>query len=73
MSSVISEEQRRQLHEMLDSVLDAMPVKVDDFEEAERALSGGLHGLGNQALQAWADSANTSDALPKCPCCGEPM
>ena len=73
MSSVLSEEQRRQLHETLDAVLNTMPVKVDDFEEAERALGEGLHGLGNQALQAWADSANTSDAVPKCPSCGEPM
>jgi hypothetical protein len=73
MSSVLSEEQRRQLHETLDAVLNTMPLKVADFEEAERALREGLHGLGNQALQAWADSANTSGAVPKCPCCGEPM
>ncbi|GAB6187332.1 ISKra4 family transposase [Thermopirellula anaerolimosa] len=73
MRSVLSAEQRRQLHEKFDSVLDAMPVNVDDFEKAEQVLSEGLHGLGNQALQAWADSANTSDALPKCPCCGESM
>ena len=73
MSSVLSEEQRRQLHEMLDAVLDGTPVKLDCFEEAERALSEGMHRLGNQALQAWADSANTSGAVPKCPCCGEPM
>jgi hypothetical protein len=73
MSSVLSEEQRRQLHETLDAVLNTMPVKVEDFEKAERALSEGLHELGNQALQVWADSANTSGAAPKCPCCGEPM
>lgn len=41
MRSVISEERRRQRHETLDSVLNAMPVKVDDFEEAERAFSEG--------------------------------
>jgi hypothetical protein len=73
MSSVLSEEQRRQLHERLDAVLNAMPMKVDDFEKAERALSEGLHGLGNQALQAWADSAKTSGAIPKCPRCGKSM
>jgi hypothetical protein len=73
MSNVLREEQRRQLHERLDSVLNAMPVKVDDFEKAERSLREGLHDLGNQALQAWADSANTSDAAPKCPGCGERM
>jgi hypothetical protein len=73
MSSVLSEEQRRQLHETFDALLDGMPVKLDGFEEAEQALREGMHRLGNQTLQAWADSANTSGAAPKCPCCGEPM
>jgi hypothetical protein len=73
MSSVVSEEQRRQLHATLDAVLDQMPVKLDGFEEAEQALREGMHRLGNEALQCWADSANTSGAVPKCPGCGLPM
>jgi hypothetical protein len=44
-----------------------MPVKLDGFEEEEHALSEGMHRLGNQALQSWADSANASGAVPKCP------
>jgi hypothetical protein len=73
MVNVLSEQQRRQLHEMFDGVLDQMPVKLDSFEEAERALSEGMHRLGNQTLQSWADSANTSGAVPNCPSCGQPM
>jgi len=73
MSSVLSEEQRGQLHETLDAVLNAMPTKVEEFEKAERALKAGLQSLGKRALQAWADVANTSGAAPKCPGCGERM
>jgi hypothetical protein len=73
MVSVLSAEQRRQLHETLDTVLDGMPAALDRFEEAERTLREGVHRLGNQTLQAWADSAKTSGSMTKCPSCDDSM
>jgi hypothetical protein len=73
MSNVLCEQQRRQLHEKLDQVLDRLPAGLGKSEEAEQTLKQGMRQLGGQALQAWADSANTASAAPECPQCSRRM
>jgi hypothetical protein len=73
MSSILSVPQREQLHRQLEALLDQLPAKLENLEDAERHLHMGLRRLAATGLQAWADAASTAAAPPKCPHCNTPM
>ncbi len=73
MASVLSVEHRRQLHEELDRVLDAMPTQLEDAETAEVDLRNAMRRLSNKTMQAWANAADRNTVDTTCACCGEAM
>jgi len=73
MSSILPEAQRRQLHEKFEELLNRLPAKLEEAEDAESYLREGLRRLGNETMQAWAESASTASAPPKCPRCEQTM
>ncbi|GAB6166372.1 hypothetical protein JCM19992_23720 [Thermostilla marina] len=73
MAIVVDAANREQLHRYLDVMLDRLPSKLRDLEEAEKQIEEGLRELGEATMQAWADSAETSEAPPECPNCGTSM
>lgn len=73
MSSIVPEAQRRQLHEQFDELLNRLPAKLEGAERAESGLTEGLRRLGQQTMQAWAESASTASAPPDCPQCEQTM
>jgi hypothetical protein len=73
MASILSAEEREQLHRQFDEVLDRLPAKLEDLEGAERRLHAGLRGLANASMQAWAAKASTASVPPACPRCGLSM
>lgn len=73
MPSILTAHQREQLHRRLDEVLDQLPAKLENLEDAERQLLDGLRRLATAGMQAWAVTASTASAPPKCPKCNTPM
>lgn len=73
MAIVLTTERREQLHQLLDEMLNQLPAKLENLEEAEQQLQAGLRRLGRASMQRWAESASTASPPPKCPECGRPM
>jgi hypothetical protein len=73
MSSILATERREQLHHLLDEILDSLPPKLEQLDEAERQLHAGMQQLATASMQGWAETASTASPPPKCPGCGEPM
>ena len=73
MASVLTAEQREQLHRRFDRILDQLPSELKDLGEAEEQIGEGLRSLGEASMQAWAESANTASPPPRCPECGWSM
>lgn len=71
--NVISPEQRKQLHEEFDRLMDDLPDGLDDASKAEEVLRDHLRVLGNHTMQSWADDANRGTIDTACRECGEPM
>jgi hypothetical protein len=61
------------LHEQFDELLNRLPAKREGAEKAESGLTEGLRRLGQQTMQAWAESASTASAPPDCPQCKQTM
>jgi hypothetical protein len=73
MTSILTTERREQLHHMLDEVLDGLPVKLEQLDEAEQKLQTGMQRLATASMEGWAETASTASPPPKCPGCGQPM
>lgn len=73
MSSILTTERREQLHRMLDEVLDELPAKLEQLDEAEQRLQTGMQRLATASMKGWAETASTASPPPKCPGCGQPM
>jgi hypothetical protein len=73
MPSIVTAHQREQLHQQLDKVLDGLPAKLENLEDAERQLHAGMRQLATAGMQAWAETASTASAPPECPECKRPM
>lgn len=73
MASILTAERREQLHRQLDQLLDGLPAKLENLEDAERDLQAGMRQLATACMQSWAETASTASAVPGCPHCGHPM
>ena len=73
MASVLTAEQREQLHRRFDRILDQLPSELKDLGEAEEQIGEGLRSLGEASMQASAESASTASPPPRCPECGWSM
>jgi hypothetical protein len=73
MSSVLSAQQREQLHAKFDQVLDGLSARLTDEEEVEATLQQEMRRLSRSTLQAWADGASKADGAPCCSTCGRSM
>jgi len=71
--SVISAEERKQLHEVLDRLIDDLPLGLEAAERVEELVRDRLRDLGAQTMQSWADGADRNTLDTACPGCGEPM
>lgn len=73
MSSVISPQQREQLHAEFDQMLDRLSGQLRDAEQVEETLQRETRRLARSTLQAWADGASKADGAPRCATCDRPM
>ena len=73
MAIVLTSKRREQLHQLLDEMLDQLPSKLEDLEDAEKQVEGGLQRLGEASMQAWGESSSTAAPPPQCPDCKTPM
>ena len=51
MSSILTTERREQLHRMLDEVLDELPAKLEQLDEAEQRLQTGMQRLATASMK----------------------
>jgi len=73
MTSIVTAERGEQLHRLRDEVLDKLPTRLEQLDEAEQQLRAGMQRLATASLQGWAETASTASPPPKCPGCGVPM
>lgn len=73
MPSILTTARREQLHRLLDEVLEGLPAKLEELNEAEQQLQAGMQRLATASMQGWAEEASTASPAPQCPGCGTPM